>query len=139
MKPSEAQCVFARPVAADKIPEFNSAADMFVLPTLNEGCCNAVVEAMACGLPIISSNLEFNDDILTEECSIQINPNCVEEIAGAMQLLANDAQKRKSMSEAAVEHAKLFTLNRRARNIISYIDTAIEAMNQAKTAVGEER
>ena len=139
MKPSEAQCVFARPVAADKIPEFNSAADMFVLPTLNEGCCNAVVEAMACGLPIISSNLEFNDDILTEECSIRINPNCVEEIAGAMQLLANDAQKRKSMSEAAVEHAKLFTLNRRARNIISYIDTAIEAMNQAKTAVGEER
>jgi glycosyltransferase involved in cell wall biosynthesis len=31
------------------------AADLFALPTFDEGCCNAVIEAMACGLPVVTT------------------------------------------------------------------------------------
>jgi len=78
------------------VPEYLSCSDVFVLPTLAEGCSNAIVEAMACGLPIISSNLPFNTDILDESNAILIDPMKVEEIAKAIQVLRLNAKiKRK--------------------------------------------
>lgn len=61
-------------VKHNKVPEYLNASDVFVLPTLTEGCCNAIIEAMARGLPIVSSNLTCNDGILNESNSIRINP-----------------------------------------------------------------
>lgn len=139
MRPTGSKCIFAGPVRAEEIPVFNSAADMFVLPTLNEGCCNAVVEAMACGLPVISSNLEFNDDILTDDCSIRIGPRKVEEIADAMQTLARDSKRRENMSEAALKRAKKLSLEERTRNIISYIDACIKSRKYSQPGIEEKQ
>src|SRR5699024_7768166 len=71
MPPQSTKCLYQNTVNNEDLPYFYSAADAFVLPTLNEGCCNAIIEAMACGLPIVSSNRPFNDDILDESCSIR--------------------------------------------------------------------
>lgn len=139
MRPTGTRCVFAGPVLAKDIPVFNSAADMFVLPTLNEGCSNAVVEAMACGLPVISSDLEFNDDILTEDCSIRIDPRDVKGLAAAMELLAHDPEMRERMSEAALKRVEALTLEERARNIISYIDACIKDRRHTARKSGEGR
>lgn len=46
-------CVFCGTVEHDLVPTYLSAADIFVLPTTGEGCCNAIVEAICCGLPMI--------------------------------------------------------------------------------------
>jgi len=106
----------------DQIAEYLNAADVFVLPTLAEGCCNAIVEAMACGLPIISSNLPFNDDILNENNSIRINPQSVDEIAEAIRELKNNKEKRESMASASLSMASLLTIDKRAQRIISFIE-----------------
>lgn len=106
----------------DEIVKYLNAADVFVLPTLAEGCCNAIVEAMACGLPVISSNLPFNDDILDESCSIRIDPSSIEELADAIELLKNDTELREKMSEGALSKAKGLTIDQRAKAILRFIE-----------------
>lgn len=108
-------------VPHEQIPEMLSAADVFVLPTLNEGCCNAIIEAMACGLPIVSSNGPFNDDILWDDNSIRVDPNNIDEIKEAIELLKNNDQKREEMSNASLKHASNLKIEARAQNILKFI------------------
>lgn len=107
------------------IPEYLNMADVFVLPTLHEGCNNAIIEAMACGLPIISSNLPFNWDILNEQNAILIDPLDVEEIAKAIKSLKDDKAKREIMSAAALSSAVDLTIDKRAKKIINFIESKI--------------
>jgi glycosyltransferase involved in cell wall biosynthesis len=92
-EPEGNNILFKGRVAHDKVPLYLSAADFFVLPTLAEGCCNAIIEAMACGLPIISSIGAYNDDILSDEYSIRVDPNDVAAISSAMKMLTDDKDK----------------------------------------------
>ena len=98
-----------------------NCADIFVLPTKAEGCCNAIIEAIACGLPVISSNKSFNDEILDDSYSIRINENSVDEITEAIERLKNDNQLRKQMSENALKAACKFRITNRAKAIASFI------------------
>jgi teichuronic acid biosynthesis glycosyltransferase TuaC len=106
----------------DRVPELLSAADIFVLPTLAEGCCNAIIEAMACGLPIISADLPFNDDILDETCSIRVDPSSVDEIAAAIKLLLNDQNYRSMLAEGALAKAKDLSISTRATKILEFMN-----------------
>lgn len=108
--------------AHDVIPKFLNGADAFVLPTLKEGCCNAVVEAMACGLPIISSDRDFNWDVLNSNNSILIDPLNVDEIRFAIIELRDNLVKRKTLSEGAFKTAQQLTIDKRAERILSFIN-----------------
>src|SRR5690606_11951590 len=101
LKPTCEGILYQGTLQYNKIPEYLSAADIFVLPTLAEGCCNAIIEAMACGLPIVSSNRPFNDDILNSTCSIRINPNKEDEIASAIQTLYENKDLRNKLSKGS--------------------------------------
>lgn len=98
-----------------------NAADVFVLPTLMEGCCNAIVEAMACGLPIISSDRDFNDDILNEENSIRIDPTDVDAIAKAIVRLRDDVSLRRSMGEEALKRVASLRIEQRCAKIVEFM------------------
>ena len=63
-KPTSEHCIYSKPVLHDELVLFNNACDILALPTRMEGCCNAIVEAVACGLPVVSSDRLFNRDIL---------------------------------------------------------------------------
>lgn len=109
------------PVEHSRIPEYLNMADVFVLPTLNEGCCNAIIEAMACGLPIISSDRPFNYDVLNNTNSILVDPTNVHQIASAIKKVYLDEELRSRMSNSAMETAKGLTIDKRAEKIIGYI------------------
>lgn len=108
------------------LPEYLSMADVFALPTLNEGCCNAIIEALACGLPVISSNLPFNWDVLDSSNSIMINPNSIEEIASAIKKIKDDESLRVRLSEGAIKRASALTIENRAKSIISFISIKLK-------------
>jgi glycosyltransferase involved in cell wall biosynthesis len=51
----------------DNVPEYLRAADFFILPSNTEGLSNALLEAMACGLPIIATSVGGAPDLITHE------------------------------------------------------------------------
>lgn len=65
-------------------------SDVFLLPSLYEGYPNVVVEAMACGLPIVCSNTYENPYIVKEGTNgFLFNPECVEEMVSAIEKVVN--------------------------------------------------
>jgi glycosyltransferase involved in cell wall biosynthesis len=126
LQPNGEDILFKGRLPHNEIVCYLNAADAFVLPTLAEGCCNAIIEAMACGLPIISSALPFNDEILDNNNSIRIDPYSVDDIARAIKHLKDNPNVRKKMSEASVSKSKSLTIRTRAMNVLNFIS---ERMN----------
>ena len=113
-------------VPHDKLPEYLSASDIFVLPTENEGCCNAIIEALACGLPVISSNRPFNFDILNNSNSVLVEPNSISDIAATIKMLQSDSKLRSKLSTGALNTVKSLTLEQRADRVLNFIKERIE-------------
>ena len=98
-----------------------SAADIFVLPTVAEGSCNAILEAMGCGLPVISSDIPSNREILDPSMSILVDPMNISQIKKAIVTLADDAYMRKTMGLAALKQSRGFGVRDRAQRILTWI------------------
>lgn len=109
-------------ISHDELPVYLNAADVFVLPTLREGCCNAIVEALACGLPVVSSDRKFNYDILDETNSIMVDPEDENQIATAIKLLRDDNNKIEMLAKGALKKAEMLSIDQRASNILDFIN-----------------
>ena len=106
----------------DRIREYLNASDVYVLPTLAEGCCNAIIEAMACGLPIISSDRPFNKDIIDAACAIEIDPTDVDSIESAVMTLYNDPELRAKLAAGAFQKAQNMKIENRAVRILDFME-----------------
>lgn len=125
VEPNCSNILFKGSLEHSLISDYLSMADVFVLPTLAEGCCNAIIEAMACGLPIVSSNLSFNDDILDSSNSIRIDSLDIDKISAAIDTLYNDVNLRLELSAGALKTAEKLNITNRAKNIIQYMEERI--------------
>jgi glycosyltransferase involved in cell wall biosynthesis len=121
--PRGSQVLFQGEVTHEEVPIWLSAADLFVLPTLNEGCSNAILEALSCGLPVVSSDLPFNKGILDEQVSILVDSHNVEALGQAIFSLVDDHERRNAMGRAALRRAKAFSLTERAQKILAFLET----------------
>lgn len=121
LQPTSPKCIFNERVPNDLLPWFYASLDVFALPTLEEGCSNAIVEAVAMGLPIISSARDFNTDVLDGSCALLIDPTDIQSIEQAILELKNDTEKRRELAAGSLRRSKDLTLSKRARNIINFI------------------
>ena len=119
--PSGENVIFCKSLEHQEVCTFLNAIDVFCLPTLSEGSCNAVVEAMSCGKAIVSSDLPFNYDALNSENSVLVNPNSIDEIQNAIKNLYEDEALRKRISEKSLLDSDKFTIEKRAENILKFI------------------
>lgn len=115
------EIVYKGTIKNSELPSYLCASNVFCLPTRAEGCCNAIIEALACGLPIVSSDLPFNWDVLDESNSILVNSDNISEIAAAIQCLKDDEEKRRTLSDGALKKAQSLDIHKRAENILAYI------------------
>jgi glycosyltransferase involved in cell wall biosynthesis len=89
---------------------FMESLDVFVMPSFTEGTPNSIVEAMACGKPIIASEVGGIPDMIGCESGILVPPGDVSALAGAMLRLTKDAELRRTMGRAARErYEQLFS------------------------------
>lgn len=123
--PSGDRVLFCKPLKHEDVPVLLNAVDIFCLPTLSEGSCNAVAEALSCGIPVISSNLEFNDDILNDENSIRINPSSVLEIRDAISLLKENPKVRDNVAQEGYITSQGLSIEQRANKISHFISHVV--------------
>lgn len=113
--------VFQGQLPHNLIPEYLNCADVFVLPTLKEGCSNAIIEALSCGLPVISSDRGFNYDILNSHNSLLIDPNNINDIISAICKMKLDTTFYLEKRQYALEHSKDYSIVERANKICQFI------------------
>lgn len=95
------------------VPELNCAADVFCFPSLREGLGLAAIEAMACGLPIITSNVHgINDYSVDGVTGYKCNRNDIRGFADAVKRLETDRELRTKMGQGNMENAKKYDTKR---------------------------
>lgn len=97
----------------------------FVFPSLHETFGFPIVEAMACGCPVITSNGTACKEI-AGDAAILVNPRDEGEIASAMFQLANDPQLRDELRRKGLERAKQFTWQRSAEEHFNEFQKALK-------------
>jgi len=96
------------------VPDFLRAADLFVHPSHQEGFSNAILEAMAAGLPVVACDVGGNPEAVVDgETGRLVPPRCPGRLAEAMSELLGDEGKRRAMGEAGRRRAEeRFSLER---------------------------
>ena len=90
-----------------EIPKYVSAADIFVLPSLSEGFPLAVLEALACGVPVIATCVGNITDVLKNKYnSLIVQPGDAEGLAEAINTLLSEDDLRKKISENGLKTIK---------------------------------
>jgi glycosyltransferase involved in cell wall biosynthesis len=89
--------------AKTELQNYYSQAEIFVLPSRNEGYPNALVEALSQGCPCIAVDCNFgpSEIINNEKNGLLIEPGNIHALAGAIIRLVNDDELKSSLSEAA--------------------------------------
>ena len=95
-------------VPYEQLPKIINQALALVFPTLWEGFGLPVLEAMACGTPVITSDLSSLPEVVGN-AALLINPYKTEEITYAMKTIATDSQLRSHLRNLSLERAKQFS------------------------------
>lgn len=92
------------------IPDICSASDVFMFMSLQEGLPVALMEAMACGLPAVCTNIRGNTDLIENGVTGFLADNTPEATAEAIQKMKSDPALRESLAANALERIKQFDL-----------------------------
>lgn len=100
------------------LPAFYSAAEMLVFPSLWEGFGLPVLEAMACGCPVITSNLTCLPEV-AGGAALLVDPYAVDDLAQAMQRVLTDTACRAALRVRGLERARFFTWQQTAQQTLA--------------------
>lgn len=107
---------FLGALPSEQLKEPLSAADVFVLATANEGWANVFLEAMACGLPVITTDVGGNKEVVSDQALGAIVP--FGESLALQQALLNAIGKNWDKS-VIVEYARQNSWNKRVDTLVS--------------------
>jgi glycosyltransferase involved in cell wall biosynthesis len=107
-------------VSYEELPVLYSGALAFVYPSLYEGFGLPIIEAMACGSPVITSNLSSLKEIANDS-ALTINPESVDELSGAMRKIINDKSLRSTLITKALKHVKNYSWEKTVKIIYSQL------------------
>jgi glycosyltransferase involved in cell wall biosynthesis len=98
--------VFLGRIPREKTFSYYQEADVFVLPSLNEGMSNAMLEALATGLPILATDTGGSKELITEGGNgYIIEMKNAQDIADKLEKIINNSELRKKMGEASRKKA----------------------------------
>ena len=112
-------------VKAEDLPYLYSYADVFVHPALFEGFGLAVIEAMACGVPVLSSN----GGSLPEVCgdgALLFEPHDSDQLKALLLEVIGNEELRRDMKKRGLENIRRFSWEKTAQGIMSSCELALQ-------------
>lgn len=119
--PGGDQVLFAGAVPHEQVPLWLSAADVYVHASLNEGTSNAIAEAVACGVPVVATDIPGNRELLHPDYSILVDPLDQDAMSRAIFKIIDSPKLQSRMSIAALESARSYTGLDRMRRILDWL------------------
>jgi glycosyltransferase involved in cell wall biosynthesis len=95
-------------VSGSELSSWYARAGVFAFPSLDEGFGMPVLEAMAAGTPVITSNRAALPEVAGDAAWL-VNPEDTDELAGALVALTRDADRRAELSRRGLARAARFT------------------------------
>ncbi|WP_027718318.1 glycosyltransferase family 4 protein [Desulfovirgula thermocuniculi] len=121
----EKKVIFLGYVPDDLLHALYNAADLFIYPSLYEGFGLPVLEAMACGTPVIASRIPSLSEVVGEAAML-VEPLDADAIASAMLFLAGNHEARRSLAQKGLERAREFSWEKTAQETIRVYEAALE-------------
>lgn len=118
--------VFIGRVADKDLPSLYRGALGLLFPSLYEGFGLPVVEAMACGIPVLTSNTTSLPEV-AGDAALLVNPESIDEIRAGIERLVNEEGLRSELIAKGLERAKLFSWDAVAARVQAVLD---EVTNQ---------
>jgi glycosyltransferase involved in cell wall biosynthesis len=111
--------IAVRPVVpAERMPELYAEHDIFVFPSLMEGLPSVLLEAMAGGMPVITTETCGMPDVVENDFNgLLIPPADAAALEAAILQLANSVELRRKLGQAARESMERYTWERAARQL----------------------
>ncbi|MDD5622984.1 MAG: glycosyltransferase family 1 protein [Actinomycetota bacterium] len=105
----------------DDLPYLYNSAELFIFPSLYEGFGMPVLEAQACGCPVVSSKTECIEEI-SKRSALLVNPYDHKEIAQAILDILNNEDLRDKLVAAGLENIKRFNWVETARQTLELFE-----------------
>lgn len=93
----------------------------FILPSLWEGFGIPVVDAMACGKPVIVSDVSSLPEV-AGSAGLYVNPESIDQIEQSIRLISTDKKLHSKLSRNAIEQAKKFSWKKMAKQVIDVLE-----------------
>ena len=107
------------------LPGLYHATDVFIYTSLFEGFGFPPIEAMACGVPVISSTRGSLREVVAD-AALTVEPENVADIAGALQKMSSSADERQHWRTAGFTNARRFDWNENAAQTLAIYERAIQ-------------
>jgi glycosyltransferase involved in cell wall biosynthesis len=117
--------VFLQQVPRKVLPYLFSGAEVFIYPSLYEGFGLPVLEAMACGCPVVASRSSAIPEVVGD-AGLLFDPMNVEEMAGNIQMVLDDLGLRQKMARQGLDRAQLFSWEGAARKVMGLYRSLLE-------------
>lgn len=122
---------FTEYISCENLPFYYSGAECFVLPSYYEGFGFPVLEAMACGCPVIISNRSSLPEIAAG-VAIEVDPDDAKGLAKALSEVLTNKELRKSLAYKGIERASKFSWENAAGQTISVYCQVEESLRKGK-------
>ena len=110
------EVIFVGYVSENDITKYYNAADLFVYPSLYEGFGMPPLEAMACGTPVVTSNVTSLPEVVAD-AAITTDPQDIDAFVDAMYKVLTDDKMRENMISKGIKRAQLFNWDRSAEEM----------------------
>ncbi len=103
-------------ITEEQLPLYYSSSEFFVLATLYDSFGIVFAEAMACGIPVVSTNIDTLKEVV-DGCGILVEPKNPDQLAKAMLRLLKNEKLRQELSKKALVQARKFSIETRIDKI----------------------